>query len=109
MRLCSISVDLDEITCYSQIHGLTPEGACPAVYDLALGRMRDFAASAALPLTLFVIARDLERSENVVALRQMVSDGHEIGNHTLDHLYDLTRREGAEQCRQIELASARIE
>jgi hypothetical protein len=108
VRLCSVSVDLDEIACYSQIHGLASETECHAVYDVALARIRDFAAGLALPLTLFVIARDLDRSQNVIGLRQMVSDGHEIGNHSQDHWYDLTRRERGEQTRQVVNANVRI-
>jgi hypothetical protein len=109
VRLCSVSVDLDEIACYSAIHGLTPDAECHAVYDLALTRIRDFAGSLALPLTLFVIARDLDRAQNLAVLRQAVADGHEIGNHSLDHFYDLTRREPSEQRHQVVEASNRIE
>ena len=53
-------------------------------------------ASQGVPLTLFVVARDLDRKQNLTTLRQAASDGHEIGNHSLDHLYDLTRREQPE-------------
>jgi hypothetical protein len=109
VRLCSVSVDLDEIACYSAIHGLAPGAECHAVYDLALGRILDFAASLALPLTLFVIARDLDREQNRGILSRAVSDGHEIGNHSLDHLYDLTRRERSEQTRQVVEANSRIQ
>jgi hypothetical protein len=109
VRLCSVSVDLDEIACYAQIHGLTSVEPCHAVYDLALARMRSFAVATSLPLTLFVVARDLERRENRENLQRFVEDGHEIGNHSLDHLYDLTRREPAERARQIELANERIQ
>ena len=106
--LCSVSVDMDEIACYAAIHGLGSDAECHAVYDLALARIRDFATRLSLPLTLFVIARDLDREPNVVGLREAVSDGHEIGNHSLDHLYDLTRRERAEQTRQVVEANRRI-
>ena len=109
VRLCSVSVDLDEIACYSAIHGLAPIAECHAVYDVALTRIRDFAASLALPLTLFVIARDLARAQNLTVLSQAISDGHEIGNHSLDHLYDLTRREQSEQTHQVVEASGRIQ
>jgi hypothetical protein len=109
VRLCSVSVDLDEIACYSAIHGLGPDADCHSVYDLALSRIRDFAASFAVPLTLFVIARDLDREQNLAVLRQAVSDGHEIGNHSLDHLYDLTRRERSEQTLQVVEANSRIQ
>lgn len=109
MRICSVSVDLDEIACYSAIHGLPPATECHAVYDLALARILDFAASLALPLTLFVIARNLGRAQNVAGLKRAVSDGHEIGNHSLDHLYDLTRREQTEQTNQVVEANSRIQ
>lgn len=109
MRLCSVSIDLDEIACYASIHGLSSAPECHAVYDLALTRILDFATSLALPLTLFVITRDLDRGQNLTMLRRAVSNGHEIGNHSLDHLYDLTRRERSEQIRQVVEASSQIQ
>lgn len=109
MRLCSFSVDLDEIACYAAIHGLAVGSDCHAVYDLALGRILDFAMRHDLPLTLFVIARDLGRAQNIRVLRRAVERGHEIGNHSLDHLYDLTRRERRVQAFQVVEASRRIE
>ncbi len=108
MPLCSVSIDLDEIACYSQIHGLQSAVASHAVYDLALARIGTFAADLALPVTLFVIARDLERPENAAGLRRLVAAGHEIGNHSLDHLYDLTRRPQSEQADQVERANQRL-
>jgi hypothetical protein len=108
-RLCSVSVDLDEISCYAGIHGVAPASECHAVYDLALGRILDFAKSLARPLTLFVIARALDREHNLTMLRCAVSDGHEIGNHSLDHLYDLTRRTQSEQTLQVVEANNRIQ
>lgn len=108
VRLCSVSIDLDEIACYSQIHGLETAAERHPVYDIALARIRRFAADCGLPLTLFVIARDLQRPQNVLGLRELVADGHEIGNHSLDHYYDLTRRELPEQKRQIYEASQRL-
>ena len=85
MRLCSLSIDLDEIDCYAQIHGLDAAAGSRAVYDVALSRIRTFASDLRLPLTLFVIGRDLERPQNVEGLRGLLADGHELGNHSLDH------------------------
>ncbi len=103
-----MSVDLDEIACYAHIHGVSGI-VSHAVYDRALERLAAFASDLGVPLTLFVIGRDLERSENVRALRNMVGGGHEIGNHSLDHLYDLTRRAPREQAQQIAGASERAQ
>jgi peptidoglycan/xylan/chitin deacetylase (PgdA/CDA1 family) len=108
VRLCSVSIDLDELTCYSAVHGLAPLVESHAVYDVALPRILDFATSLSAPLTLFVIARDLDRVPNQALLKRAVAAGHEIGNHSLDHLYDLTRREPRVQLRQIAEANSRI-
>ena len=109
MRLASVSVDLDEIPNYFEIHGLgEPSGAAASlVYDVALARLRDLAEAAGLPLTLFTIGRDVARSEARQGLREAASKGHEIANHSLDHRYDLVRLGRDEIARQIG-ESARI-
>jgi hypothetical protein len=102
-KLCAISVDLDEIPNYFQIHGLEEGGeGSHAVYDIALGRLDALAKSAGIPLTLFAIGSDLERPEARKALAAMRAVGHEIANHSLDHLYDLTRRDRVTILEQIE-------
>lgn len=101
--MCAISVDLDEIHHYYAIHGLAAPAAPAAhqVYDTALARFRDFARAERLPLTLFVVGRDVARRENASALRVLASEGHELGNHTLDHCYDLSRLSRAEMRAQV--------
>jgi hypothetical protein len=103
MRLCAVSVDLDEIPSYHAIHGLpAPLGPSRnAVYDVALARLESWAATLELPLTLFSIGADMARDENAARLRALASKGHEIGNHTLDHRYDLVRLDPAEMRRQV--------
>ncbi len=93
MRLLAVSVDLDEIPNYHQIHGLAePDGAARTlVYDRAIGRLRQFAKDAQIPLTLFVIGADLERREAAEALRAAAREGHELANHSLDHMYDFSK------------------
>jgi peptidoglycan/xylan/chitin deacetylase (PgdA/CDA1 family) len=93
VRLCAVSVDLDEIPNYFAIYGL-PEPAAPArslVYDVALDRLTDLAEQQRIPLTLFVIGSDLERPEAAAKIRSASLRGFEIGNHSLDHRYDLVR------------------
>jgi peptidoglycan/xylan/chitin deacetylase (PgdA/CDA1 family) len=110
--LCAISVDLDEIPNYYSIHGLSLPPACPgmdAVYDVALNRLEHWSRARHLPLTLFAIGSDLGRRANADRLRGLVGAGHEVANHTLDHLYDLTRRGRDEMRHQIEGGAAAIE
>ena len=93
MRLASVSVDLDEIPNYFEIHGLEPpaEGAASLVYDLAIDRLRGLADAGRFPLTLFAIGADLARPAAREALAAAARDGAEIANHSLVHRYDLVR------------------
>ncbi len=111
MRLCAVSVDLDEIPFYFQIHGL-PEPSWPAksaVYEAALPRLTELAKQAAIPLTLFAIGSDLVWPDGAAKLRAAHEAGHEIANHTKDHRYDLTRLSYAEIIEQIEGGSKAIQ
>lgn len=110
-RLCAISVDLDEIPNYFRIHGLDPAragAAATAVYDVALDRIERFANDMGVPLTLFAIGADLARPEAAARLRRASEAGFEIANHSLDHLYDLTRRERRELIAQVDGGVAAI-
>ncbi len=107
MRLCAVSVDLDEIPCYSAIHGLSArvpalEGeACHAVYRRAVPRFEALFDELGIPATFFVIGRDLADRTAADATLRLHALGHEIGNHTQDHFYDLVKRERAEIRAQI--------
>ncbi len=103
MRLCAISVDLDEIPNYFAIHGLpAPSGPeATLVYDVAVSRLEELARELGAPLTLFAIGRDLQRPESAARLRAARQAGAEIANHSLDHRYDLVRLGRAEIRRQV--------
>jgi peptidoglycan-N-acetylglucosamine deacetylase len=111
VRLCAVSVDLDEIPNYFGIHGL-PEPVGPEkslVYDVAVDRLQDFASSASIPLTFFAVGSDLARQQAAEKLQAAASRGVEIGNHTLEHRYDLTRAGRAEIRRQVGEGAIAIE
>jgi hypothetical protein len=111
VRLASVSVDLDEIPNYFEIHGLgEPQGrAANLVYDVALSRLHALADAGGFPLTLFTIGSDVARAEAARGLRDAAGYGHEIGNHSLEHRYDLVRLGRAEITRQIEEGARVIE
>ena len=111
MPLCAVSVDLDEIPNYHAIHGLPPPAGAGAhaVYDVGLDRLDALAAAHGVPLTLFAVGADLARPESAARLRRMAERGHEMGNHTLDHAYDLTRLPPGEIRRQVGEGAAVIE
>jgi peptidoglycan/xylan/chitin deacetylase (PgdA/CDA1 family) len=111
VRLASVSVDLDEIPNYFEIHGLGQPDAPAAslVYDVALRRLEELAETGGFPLTLFTIGADVARAEAAHGLRAAVEHGHEIANHSLDHRYDLVRLGRSEIKRQIQEGARVIE
>jgi peptidoglycan-N-acetylglucosamine deacetylase len=105
-----VSVDLDEIPCYASIHGVeAPPASRHAIYERAVPRFVELFADEGIAATFFVIGRDAEVGANARALRTLRDAGHELGNHSLDHLYDLTRRDEAVVREQIAGAEAVIE
>lgn len=110
-KLCAVSVDLDEIRHYRAIHGLGPpaETERSLVYELGLGRLTGWATSEGLPLTWFVVGADLDVPANASRVRALAEGGDEIGCHSQNHFYDLTRRPRGEMQREVEEALDAIE
>jgi peptidoglycan/xylan/chitin deacetylase (PgdA/CDA1 family) len=111
MRLCAVSVDLDEIPNYYAIHGLpAPTGReATLVYDVAVDRLAELSREHFIPLTLFAIGSDLARPEAAAKLRAAHEQGMEVANHSLDHRYDLVRLERTDIRRQVEEGARAIE
>lgn len=101
--LLAVSVDLDEIRFYHALHGLSDASAEALVYARAVPRLAEWARQRGIPLTWFIVGRDLERAENAEAARRLASAGHELACHSYSHHYDLTRRSAGEMRREIEL------
>jgi hypothetical protein len=111
-KLCAVSVDLDEIPCYTAIHGLSlslSEAAMQAVYRKALPRLAALFEAHGVPATFFAIARDLEQAHAAEALRALAQRGHEVGNHSYDHRYDLTRMTPDQMREQVQRGIETIE
>jgi peptidoglycan/xylan/chitin deacetylase (PgdA/CDA1 family) len=106
LRLCAVSVDLDEIPNYFAIHGLAePTGTEKSlVYDVAVDRLLALVRDLSVPLTAFAIGRDLTRPEAAAKLRALCDGGVEIANHSLDHR-DEIRRQVEEGTSAIERAT----
>lgn len=110
-RLCAVSVDLDEVPCYTAIHGLPAprDDRAGAIYRAALPRVAALFADLGLPATFFAVGRDTAGRTNARALRRLSELGHEIGNHSQSHFYDLTRRPRSVQEREVREAADAIE
>lgn len=111
MRLAAVSVDLDEVPCYTAIHGLPSprDDRAHAIYDRALPRFAELFEQEGVNATFFAVGRDLERRDNRDAVRALARAGHEIGNHSYSHLYDLTRKNRGELLKEIRRGTEAIE
>jgi len=115
-RLCAVSVDLDEIPCYAAIHGLDlgtdlalSDQAQQAVYRKALPRLLALFDRLGVRATFFAVGRDLAHEHAAAALRALVAQGHEVGNHSFGHRYDLTRLSAVEMREQVSRGIEAIE
>lgn len=98
-----VSVDLDDVGCYHAIHGLAPPSpdAASVVLERCLPRFLDLFDELGVTATFFVIGRDLQRDldaggKGAKLLKQAIAYGHELGNHSFEHAYDITTWEAAD-------------
>ena len=97
--LASVSVDLDPLRCYYQIHGLgpAPEHLAEVILQRALPRFLEVFDRFGIRSTLFVVGADaLDGSAGRPLLREAARLNHELGNHSFGHPYDLSRLSEAE-------------
>jgi len=102
-KQCAVSVDLDGIACYYRIHGLgePPPGLEHAIMERALPRAANLFEARNLRATWFVVGRDADadaalpdraaRAANAARLGTLAQHGHELGNHSYSHPYELAR------------------
>jgi hypothetical protein len=104
MRLASVSVDLDALHCYTRIHGLKepPPELADVILQRGLVRLLELFDRFDLKATFFVVGEDLEKSPAGRALlSQAAAAGHELGNHSQTHPYDLSRLSRPELEREV--------
>ena len=100
MLRCSVSIDVDPIPCYYRIHGL---GTPPAeLRDLIMRRcvprFVDILERRQIRATFFIVGQDVDVAAlggsahaARAQLAALAAAGHEIGNHSYSHPYELAR------------------
>ena len=117
MSRCAISIDVDSIACYYRIHGLGPAPAAlgHVVMSRCVPRFAEILDRRGIRATFFLVAGDLDprgpggsaaAAEARARVAALAAAGHEIGNHSYSHPYDLARHGAAEAGAEIELAHA---
>ncbi len=87
----SIGVDIDSLQHYYRIHGLDESAATNASWTVGVPRFLELFAELEIPATFYCIGEDMAVEDNAERARQLIEAGHEVGNHTWRHPYDLTR------------------
>jgi hypothetical protein len=112
-RVCSLSVDLDPLGCYYRIHALgdAPRDLRDVILRRCLPRFAELFARRRIRATLFVVGQDLDVATGGGAARaaraqlgELARAGHELGNHSYGHLYELARTPRATVAAEIERA-----
>lgn len=111
MRTCSVSVDLDPLSCYYGIHdlGAPPQPLRDVVLRRALPRFAELFERRRIRATFFCVGSDLEAdAAGRKYLGQLARTGHELGNHSHTHPYELARAPRARIVEEVTRAHAVI-
>ncbi len=80
-----LSLDLDDRWTYMKTHSDPGWEAFPSFLDVAVPRILEFLRARDLKITFFVTGKDASFEKNEGILREIVREGHELGNHSLSH------------------------
>ncbi len=92
MKTLSISIDLDPVYCYYQIHGIESvlKYDVDPVYSKAIFRIYKFFEELNIKPTLFVVGNQFENDNVVENFKNAVANQYELANHTYNHLYNFS-------------------
>jgi hypothetical protein len=108
-KICSISIDVDSLEYYYQIHGITLKKRDNIVYEQAIPRFLNVLDNFGFKATFFVIGKDVREGKNHEIIKEIYRAGHEIGNHTWSHPYNLIRLSSSAIKEEIERAHLILE
>lgn len=123
MQRCAISIDLDDLACYYRIHGLgePPPELALVILENAVPRAAELLARHGAVATWFVVGSDVDDDvryegpeeesaaraddRDVTTAREILKalhrGGHELGNHSYSHPYELARLPEEDVAREI--------
>lgn len=100
----AISLNFDSL---NEAYGY-PAGFKDVSFFAAFDRLASLAAKYSMPLSIYVIGKDLEHPEHAARVREWHAAGHEIGNHTWTHNSSLGAKSPEVVRDEIERAHHRI-
>ena len=84
--LATVSLDLDDAWAYLRTRGEPIWASLPTYLDVLIPRALAVFAALDLKITFFVVGTDAARPQHRGVMASMGQAGHEIGNHSLNHL-----------------------
>ena len=107
MTKANISIDFEGEEQYFRTLGISPEGRLSeSFYSRCAERFLELFERVGIKATFFVVGQDVD--ENLDVLQQIVKAGHQIGNHSYDHRFAMSRSEVPEQNDDIRRAHEKI-
>ena len=112
-RTCCISIDVDPLPCYYQIHslGTPPADLRSTVLCASVPRYLALFAERNIKASFFIVAQDIDLDalgDDALAmratLRDALSQGHEIASHSYSHPYELARFDQAKTREELSRA-----
>jgi len=101
-KLATIQVDVDSFWPLLNFYGYD---ALPqetrTIYEIAIPRMLEIFRRFKVKATFFVVGRDLLNERNRAILGQIVEEGHEIANHTMNHPFGFSKLSRERKEREI--------
>jgi peptidoglycan-N-acetylglucosamine deacetylase len=109
-RALCVSVDLDPLDAYYDIHGLgtAPSALSDHLSAVAIPRFREVFDRLGVRATFFAVGTDLASGHVAAALREAVAAGHEVGNHTHSHPYNFLDLRVSERAAEVARCHERI-
>ncbi len=86
MSAATLSIDLDDVWTYLKVRGDTAWQERPSHFEVVVPALLDALREAKATATVFVVGADVTLPGRAVWLQQIARAGHEIGNHSLEHV-----------------------
>lgn len=99
--IAAISVDIDTLNDYAYTYGKNYQKVPDPVYTIAVPRLLEMLDKYKIKATFFVVGRDLNIDEHFKVIKTIAQKGHEIANHTQNHLHNFETLTFSKQEKEI--------
>ncbi len=96
-----IHVDLDSLRTIAEFFGARADDGARLIHTVAVPRFLKLFRAQEIKATFFVVGRDLSDETTVATLRQVLAEGHEVANHTMNHPFRMRGLPREQKAREI--------